>query len=305
MGFTPIPLVAVAVLGLGNLLHIIGLSTPEWVTADVSSPFLGRFETTRGLFKACVDDDCVTIDDKPDWLKASQAMAILGMLVGLGAAALACIMFVMGLMNKDSFKSLGVLSFLAAVVSFIMILICVIVYAVEIKEDESGWYFGYSFGLSIAGAILVVLGGCIAFGASRVPNFCKPFDISLVTDVNKLLQSNMASKPTRLTVLGVLGVGNLLHIIGLSTPKWVTADLSIPYLWQVQTTRGLFELCTNDNCVTIAVKPDHLDVIARTNSENQLSHDVWKDSKSWLPVHGFLGLVVAQFGTGPCRRKGS
>ncbi|KAK3744955.1 hypothetical protein RRG08_048351 [Elysia crispata] len=90
-------------------------------------------------------------------------MAILGMLFGLGAGALAFIMY-MGLTNID-FKSLGLLCLLAAVVSFILIIICVILFAVKLKD--SSWNFGYSFGLSITGAIVLLLGGGAAYGATH------------------------------------------------------------------------------------------------------------------------------------------
>ncbi|GFR78160.1 lens fiber membrane intrinsic protein-like [Elysia marginata] len=167
MGFKLVPLIAFGVLGLGNLLHIVGLATPEWVTADISVPFLGSTDTTRGLWEGCIDGECDSYDKKTDWLKACQAMAILGMLAGLVAALMAGVVFVMGLMKKDSTQAIGIIALLSAISSFIMILICVIVFAVKMKEGDSGWDFGYSFGLSIAGALLIAIGGGIAFGGSR------------------------------------------------------------------------------------------------------------------------------------------
>ncbi|KAK3775433.1 hypothetical protein RRG08_015281 [Elysia crispata] len=158
MGFNPVLLGGVVALGLGNMFHIIGLATPEWIKVG---------KVTVGLFEGCLDDDCVTIEDKPDWLKACQAMAILGMLLGLMAVALATFMFVKSLKNNDSPKSLGLLTLLAAILSLIFILICVILYAVEIKDLHTGPDFGYSFALSIVGAILILLGGTLSLGGSR------------------------------------------------------------------------------------------------------------------------------------------
>ena len=67
MGFKLVPLVAVAVLGLGNLLHIIGLATPEWVTMKIYLPFLGTVEQTSGLWAGCINDECSAsrMDGKP------------------------------------------------------------------------------------------------------------------------------------------------------------------------------------------------------------------------------------------------
>ncbi|GFN99695.1 lens fiber membrane intrinsic protein-like [Plakobranchus ocellatus] len=167
MGFKLIPLIAVGVLGLGNLLHIIGLATPEWVTTDIVLPFVGKQEQTQGLWEGCVNDDCDSLKNEPDWLKASGAMAILGMLAGLGALVIAGLIFVMGLMDKSANKAFGILAVLAAIGSFVLILICVIVYAVKAEDDYDNFDFGYSFGLSIAGAILILLGGFIAMAGNR------------------------------------------------------------------------------------------------------------------------------------------
>lgn len=168
MGFKLVPLIALCVLVVGNVLHIVGLATPEWVTGDVNVLFTS-VTVTRGLWEGCTGDSCDAYDedDKTDWLRACEAMAILGMLVGCLAAFLAALIFVRYLMKKDVPKNVGLITLATAIFSFIFILICVIVYAVKMKEGDSSWDFGYSFGLAIAGAILIVVGGSLAFAGSQ------------------------------------------------------------------------------------------------------------------------------------------
>ncbi|RUS70141.1 hypothetical protein EGW08_022094 [Elysia chlorotica] len=171
MSFKPLILIAAGVLALGNLLHIIGLATTEWITTMVATS-VGTYEVTIGLFRGCAQNICADLEDVPDWLKACKAMAILGMLVGLGVLALTGYILALRLMNKEIPRLLGILSLLGAVMSCVMILICVIVFAEEAKDmmknrgiDDHD--FGYSFALSIAGALIILIGGCIAFAASR------------------------------------------------------------------------------------------------------------------------------------------
>ena len=65
MGFKLLPLVAVALLGLGNLLHIIGLATPEWVRREETRHSV-KLEYTSGLWEFCTNDECDSIDNEPD-----------------------------------------------------------------------------------------------------------------------------------------------------------------------------------------------------------------------------------------------
>ncbi|GFR93226.1 lens fiber membrane intrinsic protein-like [Elysia marginata] len=160
-----VPLIAFCVLGLGVVLHIIGLSTPHWITQTVDLDE-ETVDVSAGLWQVCVGGLCNSIHEnaKHDWYRACGAMAIIGMLSGMISALMVGVVFVMGLMNKDSGKTkkaTSILSFLAAVFSVIMILICVIIFAVKTNQ-EGGYDFGYSFFLSTAGAVVIVIGGNLA-----------------------------------------------------------------------------------------------------------------------------------------------
>lgn len=148
---------AAGVVGLGCVFHIIGLATPEWVAADGGS---------IGLWKTCYQGECVTIkeDGKPDWFKACDALAVLGILFGLAAFTIAAVMVVMEALNKPSPRAVGAAVLATSIVSFSLIIICVILFAVKIGDDASvpAEDFGYSFRLSISGACLILIGGIIA-----------------------------------------------------------------------------------------------------------------------------------------------
>ncbi|KAK3752631.1 hypothetical protein RRG08_008774 [Elysia crispata] len=157
---------ALALLGLGNLLHIIGLATPEWVIATPKNSYGTKL--SAGLWEVCIQDICVKIPDLEDWLNACRAMAILGMIAGIGAAAMEIVSIVMFVMCKKSFKPHGPISLSTAILSSIMIIICVILYALnsEFDDTEEKESFGYSFALSIVGAIFILLGGGTAMAGS-------------------------------------------------------------------------------------------------------------------------------------------
>ncbi|GFR74283.1 lens fiber membrane intrinsic protein-like [Elysia marginata] len=126
MAFNLVSLIAFGAVGLGVLLHIIGLATPQWVTKTQFVLELGEnVDISQGLWQVCVNGKCNAIPDrvKLDWYKACDAMAILGMLAGMFSALMVGIVFVMSLMNRNSAnttkttKTASVLSFLAAVAS--------------------------------------------------------------------------------------------------------------------------------------------------------------------------------------------
>ena len=48
-----------------NLLHIIGLATPEWVRREETRHSV-KVEYTFGLWEFCTNDDCDSIDNEPD-----------------------------------------------------------------------------------------------------------------------------------------------------------------------------------------------------------------------------------------------
>ncbi|GFO48769.1 epithelial membrane protein 2 [Plakobranchus ocellatus] len=158
--------VAVTALCVGNLLHIIGLSTPNWCVVDD-----GEHYGSYGLWEVCGDGKCfefVHNKDYPDWIKACEAMSILGMLSGLASLVPAIIALVMAAMKKLSLPILGKISIATAFASFCMILICVIIFAAEKnKKIGTDCDYGYSFGLSITGALLILPGGILPIFTTR------------------------------------------------------------------------------------------------------------------------------------------
>ncbi|GFO30137.1 histone-lysine N-methyltransferase SETMAR [Plakobranchus ocellatus] len=109
-----------------------------------------------------------TEDDLINWIKACAAMSILGMLSGLASLVPAIIALVMAAMKKVSLPILGKISIATAIASFCMILICVIIFAAERKEElHNVCDYGYSFGLSITGALLILPGGILPFFTTR------------------------------------------------------------------------------------------------------------------------------------------
>ncbi|GFO13414.1 hypothetical protein PoB_003991900 [Plakobranchus ocellatus] len=131
MAVKVITLVAIGALGVGNLLHFFGVLTPEW---------------DRNY---CAHNDCKS---------NTNVFGGFGALVGIAALAMAVLIFAKGLTNKSDTKSLRIISLMAAIASFVLIVICVIIYA----EKGHGDHYTLDLSLTIAGALLILLGGCIA-----------------------------------------------------------------------------------------------------------------------------------------------
>ncbi|KAK3705862.1 hypothetical protein RRG08_058943 [Elysia crispata] len=160
-------LTAVVVLGLGNLLHIVGLATPEWAKNELRNEGLS-VTVTLGLWKSCVGSKCITISTLSELgrrgdlsqIKACGAMAILGMLAGGAALLLAVVKAIMMVMDKEHPKPLGLGALVCSIVSLALIVICVIIWFAGVQP---GGEAGYSLGLSIVGAILIPIGGVLSF----------------------------------------------------------------------------------------------------------------------------------------------
>ncbi|CAG5119192.1 unnamed protein product [Candidula unifasciata] len=151
----PLGMLGLVLLGVGELLHIIGLSTPEWSV----------YSSIRvGLWEAC-NPTCQQYILKPAEVEVCEAFAIIGMLAGLLAAALGLMFFVLTLANK-SVRLLAIGAAVAANVALISILVCVIVWGAAVHPGGIV-KIGYSFALSIAGGIIHSLGGDIIFIMSR------------------------------------------------------------------------------------------------------------------------------------------
>ncbi|KAK3769419.1 hypothetical protein RRG08_067134 [Elysia crispata] len=130
----------------------VGVATPSWLTYQDGS---------LGLWKLCQGRTCVTLEesDKPDWFKASEALAVLGLISGWAALLVAGVLVVRDFMDREPSRGLAVSTLLGSVVSFVMVIIGVIVFSAESYKLASEANFGYSFGLSTAGACLILIGG--------------------------------------------------------------------------------------------------------------------------------------------------
>ncbi|CAL1535349.1 unnamed protein product [Lymnaea stagnalis] len=148
-------------LGLGTVLHVIGLATPEWSVEKHGT-------RTQGLFKGCFLGSCGEYTYKTSKLEACEAFAIIGMVAGIGATAVSLLIFLLGLLSKNRHRIFSLLVLAGSVVAFIAILICVIIYGVTIHDDISYFFnVGYSFILSIIGGALIPIGGFFVYSASK------------------------------------------------------------------------------------------------------------------------------------------
>ncbi|XP_012946217.1 uncharacterized protein LOC106013907 [Aplysia californica] len=166
MGVNPLVLVGTAVLGLGVLLHIVGMATPVW------SVVKGDSDTSFGVFKRCAkvfgSHVCVSYIVTTAEYKAVQAMTIIGVLFGGVALAVSVLIVVFSLTGKSQHKMMPLLAVGASFGSFFFILLGVIIWGAAIHADNSSLLdIGYSFILSIVGGILVAVGGIIGYIGGR------------------------------------------------------------------------------------------------------------------------------------------
>jgi magnesium-transporting ATPase (P-type) len=189
-------IVWVIVIALGLLFYIIGFSTEEWLTLTASD--LEKFH--YGLWRICWDIFCVDMDHlgtfggefdgnggysnlfNPTWLKATRAMAALGLICLLVATVTTAISFIFVVTSLSSRK---VLVMMIAVISTfaagLFIFITIVVFAAEsinhvdtdiplyryyADNDETSEDYvsfdtklGYSYGLTIVGLLFVLAAG--------------------------------------------------------------------------------------------------------------------------------------------------
>ncbi|VDI18971.1 Hypothetical predicted protein [Mytilus galloprovincialis] len=163
-------------LPIGCLFQLISVGSPYWVKIKVSS-LIQSVDIHLGLWRACfalnnAKPECSSdMSDNPDWFRATQACAILGLIFAVVA------MVSLYLKNCSSFqnKALGLLAMVSAFAAAIMIVIGVSVFAVrmtdlllptgktrlEIGTDylNWGWYIGIAAGVTfIKAAIFVSIG---------------------------------------------------------------------------------------------------------------------------------------------------
>ncbi|XP_059142023.1 epithelial membrane protein 1-like [Physella acuta] len=144
--------IGLVVAGVGLLLEIVGLSTPEWVVNSYHS-------STMGLWEACGLGLCVSFTTKSREIEVCEAFAILGMLAAIAAVAVAVIYLVLAAMGKNK-KVIAIIVAVAAVASLVCVIICVCVFDHYFIPGQ-GAKAGYSFILNIIGGILTAIGGVL------------------------------------------------------------------------------------------------------------------------------------------------
>ncbi|CAL1535350.1 unnamed protein product [Lymnaea stagnalis] len=181
----------VAVLGVGTILHVVGLATVEWTVFNADSVFkTDSVEIKYGLWKICTSDKCVGIignnfefrdyfedfDDRATFLqnrspdvsalKASEACAILGMLASFVATAVAAGRIAMPMLGMSTKYLFPFIPLAASMTSFVFILVAVIVWALRVHTRLVCTYgldtsIGYSFILCLVAGILINIGGVL------------------------------------------------------------------------------------------------------------------------------------------------
>ncbi|CAL1539310.1 unnamed protein product [Lymnaea stagnalis] len=157
-------LVGLILIGVGTLLHTVGLTTPAWSVIKSSFKTSGSY----GLWKYCELGSCfdypfgtAVADVFEDCIKTCEAFAILGMLasvLGLATAAISVVLRVRGKPNNPLF---GAISFAGCIASFVFIMICISVWSAKVNSEFVSLIFdiGYSFILSTIGGIFICVGG--------------------------------------------------------------------------------------------------------------------------------------------------
>ncbi|CAL1546898.1 unnamed protein product [Lymnaea stagnalis] len=265
-GVSVLALVSVFIIGVGVLLHIVGLATPEW-----SALHEGGASGSFGLWKICSDDNirgqiCKEYsseethpEDFLNSIRACEAFAILGMLASVLGLALAAISVLLPMMGKPKNAMFPVISLAGCGASFVFILIAIVVWGAKVHADyleKLTLKIGYSFILSIIGGILIE-------NNSKMP---LPEGVSVLALVSMF----------------IIGVGVLLHIVGLATPEW-----SALHEGGASGSFGLWKICSDDN-----VKGQ----ICMEYSSEQNYPEEFNDSVKACDAFAILGMVASFLG---------
>uniref|UniRef100_A0A194AKX0 Uncharacterized protein n=1 Tax=Pinctada fucata TaxID=50426 RepID=A0A194AKX0_PINFU len=160
MGFSESPLlskVALFVLPVGCLFVIIGTATTSWNSASGVSQ-----SATSGLWKICVDSNCVSFGEEiPDYIKPTRAFTILSILIAVGGTAIIVVAIL-----KNEYKPLQILAIVLPAVSAVCAFIAVGVYGVKFESQipnsaKDSIKLSWSFALT-------AVGGCIEAAAAVV-----------------------------------------------------------------------------------------------------------------------------------------
>ncbi|KAI8761469.1 epithelial membrane protein 1, partial [Biomphalaria glabrata] len=170
-GLTALHCAGTAVIGVGVLLQIVALATPNW-TYGKYYKYFGDSKVKAGLWKFCVETfKCQDIPEEilTDEWNTAGAFAILGMLAGLMALSLTCIHFVLRIMAKPTNKIVNVVVLAACIAACLCVVISTSCFGGGVYKqedfDKEGQKIGYSLILSVVGGYLIGLGGVLFFVA--------------------------------------------------------------------------------------------------------------------------------------------
>ncbi|XP_059161601.1 uncharacterized protein LOC131944802 [Physella acuta] len=151
-----VPLAAAAgIIGLGALLHLVGMATPHWVDVGLAS---------SGLWSACAMDNCGALVDKQGWLIGCEVLSVIGVSSSAAALMFIAIIFFNEFKGRSQNSKFSIFLLADSLMAGTCIIICIAVYASKVHDTS---LLGYSFYLAIVGGVLIKIGGIIGFIISR------------------------------------------------------------------------------------------------------------------------------------------
>ncbi|KAI8761477.1 epithelial membrane protein 1 [Biomphalaria glabrata] len=174
VGFSVLHCVGTVLLGIGLILHIVGLATPSWASGTGTDSRGVSVTKMYGLWKLCDGSDCKDLFDSvtniPDPWKAASAFSILGMVAGIAALGLACYHFIMRVLAKPETQTLKFIIMVAGILALLCVIISTSCFGGGVYQkyemDKAGFDIGYSLILSAVGGIVICIGGVVFFVAS-------------------------------------------------------------------------------------------------------------------------------------------
>ncbi|BFZ22042.1 hypothetical protein BsWGS_25081 [Bradybaena similaris] len=145
-------------LSVGLFMQLIGLASSSWSLKD-GDPIL-----YYGLWDLCTGEVCA--EHKEEFvngsIKACQAFAIMGMVVGGVALILGVTFILMTILKKSPHRFIPLAAMICGSVSFVFIDIGVVTWAggMPIRSEVTN---GYSLAISATASVLIACGGILLF----------------------------------------------------------------------------------------------------------------------------------------------
>ncbi|XP_059161562.1 uncharacterized protein LOC131944766 [Physella acuta] len=146
---------AAGIIGLGSLLHLVGMATPHWLKLNDPGSI--------GLWQVCIQF-CLTIEDKAGWLIACDFFSVMGVLSSVAALVLIAFSFFNAFKGRPQHSTIPIFLTASTSLAATCIIICIIIFASKTVHTS---LLGYSFYLSIAGGVLITIGGILGFIINR------------------------------------------------------------------------------------------------------------------------------------------